>query len=182
MPYTGLTVNYVKKGILNYLNFATMRKLNIIIYQFVSRFGAAAKFVFVCKFLTPADSEENIFLLYFQTTGLQESLSHYSWGVHSISEDKYFMEDWQTFTVVTIQTGPRSGHSLPSSHPVYVWEPGSKFLLAKFQWCKTPTLNVPIIIIFFDCKVAYGPKFLFATVPNSRINSWESWFIFNLWK
>ncbi len=25
-------------------------------------------------------------------------------------------------------------------------------------------------------------KYLFATVPNSRINSWESWFIFNLHK
>jgi hypothetical protein len=23
---------------------------------------------------------------------------------------------------------------------------------------------------------------LFAMVPDSRINSWESWFIFNLWK
>ncbi len=86
------------------------------------------------------------------------------------------MEDWQTFTVVTIQTGPFSTFFTPCVCM------GARFKVftLKFQWCKTPMLNGPIIIIFFDCKVAYGPKFLFATVPDSRINSWESWFIFNL--
>jgi hypothetical protein len=44
-------------------------------------------------------------------------------------------------------------------------------VISKFATCR------------YNLKDEYlGKLELFAMVPDSRINSWESWFIFNLWK
>ncbi len=42
-------------------------------------------------------------------------------------------------------------------------------------------IEVLILIKLVDIIVEHNTV-MFATVPNSRINSWESWFIFNLQK
>jgi hypothetical protein len=47
-----------------------------------------------------------------------------------------------------------------------------------FDPCQFSLDNTFNILDFYTSQMTY----LFTTVPGSSINSWESWFIFNLWK
>ncbi len=50
-------------------------------------------------------------------------------------------------------------------------------------FCSLPVSHiVHLLINFYSLLFALFDSFLFVMVPSLRINSWESWFIFNLQK